>query len=53
MGTVVIAVGLDSEQRFYRALVGKTTDVYLIGDAKQPRNIMHAIWDAYEIARNI
>lgn len=52
-GTIVIAVGLETEQEFYRGLVGKTPNVYLIGDAKEPRNIMYAIWDAYEVARNI
>lgn len=52
-GTIVIAVGLETEQKFYRGLVSKTPNVYLIGDAKEPRNIMYAIWDAYEVARNI
>jgi len=53
VGTVVIAVGLESDQKLYRSLMDKISHVYLIGDAKQPRNIMHAIWDAYEVARNI
>ena len=53
VGTVVIAVGLESDQKLYQSLVDKIPHVYLIGDAKQPRNIMHAIWDAYEVARNI
>jgi len=52
-GTIVIAVGLETEQELYRGLVGKTPNVYLIGDAKEPRNIMYAIWEAYEVARNI
>ena len=52
-GTVVIAVGLETEQKLFRTLVDKIPHVYLIGDAKQPRNIMYAIWDAYEVARNI
>ena len=52
-GTVVIAVGLETEQKLFRALVDKIPHVYLIGDAKQPRNIMYAIWDAYEVARNV
>ena len=52
-GTVVIAVGLETEQKLFRTLVDKILRVYLIGDAKQPRNIMYAIWDAYEVARNV
>ena len=52
-GAVVIAMGLECDQTLFRSLMGKIPNVYLIGDAKQPRNIMYAIWDAYEVARNI
>ena len=52
-GTVVIAAGLECDQKLFHSLGDKIPNVYLIGDAKQPRNIMHAIWDAYEVARNI
>jgi 2-enoate reductase len=51
--TVVITVGLESDQKLFRSLVDKIPHAYLIGDAKQPRNIMCAIWDAYEVAKNI
>ncbi|WP_406676881.1 FAD-dependent oxidoreductase [Neomoorella carbonis] len=51
--TVAVAVGFTPEQGLYRALVGKITELYLIGDSRKPRNIMSAIWDAYEVARNI
>jgi len=51
--TIIIAVGLESDQKLFRSLVDKIPHVYLIGDAKQPRNIMYAIWDAYEVARNV
>ncbi|WMJ80648.1 hypothetical protein RBU49_17885 [Clostridium sp. MB40-C1] len=27
--------------------------INLLGDAKQVKNIMYAIWDAYEVARNV
>ncbi|MFC1930268.1 FAD-dependent oxidoreductase, partial [Chloroflexota bacterium] len=50
---VIMAAGLDSDQNLFRSLAGKTPNVYLIGDAKQPRNIMYAIWDAYEVAKNV
>ncbi len=52
--TVIIAVGLESEQGIYHSLLGKkTTNLYLIGDAREAKNIMNAIWDAYEVARTI
>jgi 2-enoate reductase len=51
--TVVIAVGLAPDQDLYRELQGKIHNLYLIGDSRQARNIMGAIWDAYEVARAI
>lgn len=51
--TVGLSVGLHPERRLYNELVGKMPDVYLIGDAREPRNVMGAIWDAYEVARNL
>jgi 2-enoate reductase len=51
--TVIIAVGLESEQGIYRQLQGNLTNLYLIGDAREAKNIMNAIWDAYEVARTI
>ncbi len=51
--TVIIAVGLESEQGIYHQLQGNLTNLYLIGDAREAKNIMNAIWDAYEVARAI
>jgi 2-enoate reductase len=51
--TVVLAVGLIPNQDLYRELQGKIHNLYLIGDSRQARNIMGAIWDAYEVARAI
>jgi 2-enoate reductase len=51
--TIIIAVGLESEQGIYRLLRGNLTNLYLIGDAREAKNIMNAIWDAYEVARSI
>ena len=51
--TVVVSMGLKSERALYRSLVGKTPNLYLIGDARKARNIMGAVWDAYEVARAI
>ena len=51
--TVVVSVGLKPERELYRSLAGKTPNLYLIGDAREARNIMGAVWDAYEVARAI
>jgi 2-enoate reductase len=51
--TIIIAVGLQSEQGIYRLLHGNLTNLYLIGDAREAKNIMNAVWDAYEVARSI
>ncbi len=51
--TIIIAVGLESERGIYRRLQGNLTNLYLIGDAREAKNIMNAIWDAYEVARTI
>ena len=51
--TIAIAVGLTPDQRLFRSLSGRIPNVYVIGDAKKVRNIMGAIWDAYEVARSI
>lgn len=51
--TVVMATGLVSDPRLFQSVRNMTSSAYIIGDAKRPGNIMTAIWDAYEIARNI
>jgi len=51
--TVVLSVGLKPDKGLYDALVGKFPNLYLIGDAREARNIMGSIWDAYEVARTV
>ncbi len=51
--TVVLASGLISDDRLYRSLVGKFPHLYALGDCRQPRNIMGAVWDGYEVGRAI
>lgn len=51
--TVVIAVGLKPDQELYSALKDSVPDIHIVGDAAEARNIMHAVWDAYEATRNI
>ena len=40
-------------QERHRLLKGNLANLYLIGDAREAKNIMNAIWDAYEVARVI
>jgi 2-enoate reductase len=51
--TVISAVGLEPEQEIYRSLKGHLASLYLIGDAREAKSIMNAIWDGYEVARTI
>lgn len=51
--TVFSAVGYKSENKLYQSLRDLNKPVYNIGDSAQVHNIMYAIWNAYEIARNI
>lgn len=51
--TVVYAVGYHSENRLWNEIKDDARECYLLGDAKRVNNIMYAIWDAYEIARNL
>lgn len=51
--TFVLSIGLRPNRELYNALVGKTPNLYLIGDARKVHTIMNGIWDAYEVARAI
>ena len=49
--TVVVSVGYKSDQSLYESIKGD--NVYLLGDAIQPGNLMTAIWGAYTTALKI
>ena len=49
--TVVVSVGYKSNQTLYDSIKGE--NVYLLGDAIQPGNLMTAIWGAYTTALKI
>lgn len=42
-----------SGQILLNELEGSSAEIYEIGDAKQAKTIMNAIWDAYEVANNL
>jgi len=44
--TVVLALGYRSERSIYDALKGSVRELYLIGDAVNPRNMLGAIHEA-------
>lgn len=49
--TVALAIGLTPRRELYGALKMEITDLHLIGDSKEPRKIMDAIWDGFHAAR--
>ena len=51
--TVVLSLGLSPDRRLYEELAGNTPNLYLVGDAREARNVMGAVWDAYEVIRGI
>jgi 2-enoate reductase len=51
--TVVLAMGMVSETTLADQIAPAPNLVYRIGDCREPRNVMNAVWDAYEIARCI
>ena len=52
--TVITAVGYKSEDGLYKELKDALkVPVYNIGDSRNVHNIMYAIWEAYEIAREM
>lgn len=51
--TVIFSVGYKSNNDLYSELENLSDDIYILGDAKNVKNIMYAIWDAYEVARGI
>jgi len=51
--TVVLAIGFQANSHLYELLVKRFDCTYAIGDCRQPKNIMQAVWDAYEVSRAI
>lgn len=51
--TLITSVGYISDNKLYEELKDLNIPVYNIGDSNKVHNIMSAIWDAYELARNI
>ena len=50
---IINAIGYRAENALYQQLIGIDRLVYVVGDAKRVKNVMYAIWDAYEICNGI
>lgn len=51
--TIVTAIGYRSNKALEDTVVMLDKEVHILGDEKQVHNIMAAIWDAFEVARNL
>ncbi len=51
--TVVLAVGLKSNDELLKALKHKVPKVYAIGDCVEPHKVINAIWEGFHTARLI
>ncbi len=49
--TIIFAVGALPNNELYEELKNRTKNVYVIGDAKEPRRIINAISEGYKLAR--
>jgi len=51
--TVIISVGYRADSTLYEQIRQLGIPVHNIGDSRDVKNVMHAIWDAYEVARSL
>ena len=49
--TVVVAIGLKSNDELSEALRDKVPELYVIGDCVEPRKVINAIWEGFRTAR--
>ena len=51
--TVILALGMEQNNGLYQGLKDKVAHLYTLGDCREPKNIKHAIWDAFEVAQAV
>lgn len=51
--TIITSVGYKENDTLYNEMKDLDVPVYNIGDSSKVHNIMYAIWNAYEVVRNI
>lgn len=53
MNYVVLAMGMKPVENISSSIKNKVAEVYIIGDAKEPRKVLHAVSEGAEIGRGI
>ena len=51
--SVVLAVGMQSENRLAKELEGKVPELHVVGDAAEPRRIVNAVYEGFRIAHEL
>ena len=51
--TILVAIGYRSNSGLYDSMTSSNKVVYNVGDSRNVHNIMYAIWDAYQLAREL
>ncbi len=51
--TVVLSIGYQSDDKVFKSLNGKCKELYHIGDSRQVADFKNAIWDAYDVAKEL
>ncbi len=51
--TIVLAVGSKPDDRIAKSLEGKVSELYVIGDASEPREALEAVYEGEEIAMKV
>ena len=51
--SAIVSIGYNPLRKLYDEIVNAIPEAYLLGDARKVQNIMYAIWDSYEVAKNI
>ena len=47
--TVALALGMESRRELHESLRGEISELYAVGDCREPRKILDAIWEGYKI----
>jgi 2-enoate reductase len=47
--TIIVAVGYKANDRLYKDLEGKVSEIYCIGNSSEPRRLLEATSEGYQI----
>ncbi len=51
--TIVIALGVQANRTLTDALASSDLEIYTVGDAVEPRQVLEAIWEGFEIGNKV